>query len=506
MDAPIKNLPAGKPSGGEKKDIAPPHQKLNLRRKEISGAAGEGGRSPFVLITLFILLLFAASLYYYYPKEGSRFPGTNPLPGAGGGPAAIVPPEVTPAAVEPRSIIIPGGPVISIAAQGIDLKEASEAVKAGNHEKAAVLLRESLKKNPDSEEIKKALAGSLNELGMKSSVAGDFASAKGYFSEAVSHHRDPVLLQNLAGTMISLKDYKGAAQTLVPVSGEPYAKAMLADVYCALGEESNRYGRVDEARGYYEKCLKLNPAKENAVKTLAWLKAEHNVESKMGSTDGRHFTVKYEGGENAVTGHVISILLEEAYFKVGTDMGFYPDDRIEAVLMTNETFRDITGSPSWAGALYDGRIKLPAGGITEKTQLLEQVLFHEYTHAVVHRLSGGKAPVWLNEGLAQIEEGKDDGKHRDALRNFAAKNYDKHDRALRPLERSFMGLNSDQAYVAYLLSLSATQHLMREFGAFSAGKILANLKAGMNMDQAVQSAIYISYADFQRSWFDSLKR
>lgn len=510
MDVPRKNQTGSKSFGNEKKEppaaagarAETPSPKLKLRRKEISAAQGEGSRSPVFLIALFILLLFAASVYYYYPKEGAQFPAAKLSLGAGNGRAPIDPAAASLPAVEPGSM----GPVISFSIKGLDLGEASEAVKSGDHEKAVALLRESIKKNPASEETKKALAGSLNELGIKSSKAGDFAAAKGYFTEAVSHHRDAVLMINLANTMISLNDYKGAAETLDSVSGEPSAKVMLGEIYYRLGAESYRLGRIAEALAYLEKSFVMNPVDGKVRELRAQVKAEHDVESKMSSTDGSHFTVKYEGGENSVTGHVISILLEEAYFKVGTDLGLYPGDRIEAVLMTKETFRDITGSPSWAGALYDGRIKLPVGGITEKTQLLEQVLFHEYTHAVVHRLSGGKAPVWLNEGLAQLEEGKDDSRHRDALRGFAAKNYDKHDRALRPLERSFMGLNSEQAYVAYLLSLSATQHLMREYGTFSAGKILANLKAGKNIEQAFQDSIYISYADFQRSWFDTLKR
>jgi len=513
MDAPKKNLSENKPSGSAKKEAPasagargqtppPVSPKLKLRQKEINAAAGDASKSPFVMIVLFILLLFAASVYYYYPKEGTQSQGTTFRPDAGGGRAPIDLTGGPSPVIEPQSM----GPVISISVQGVDMGAASEAIKAGDHGKAAALLRESLKNNPGSEGIKKALAGSLNELGLNASKAGDLASAKGYFTEAVSHYREPVMLQNLVNAKINLMDYKGAAETLVPVSEEPYAKVLLGEIYYRLGVESYRYGRVDEAREYIEKSFTMNPVDGKVRDLRTQLKAEHKVESKLAQTDGSHFTVKYEGGENAVTGHVISILLEEAYFKVGTDLGLYPDDRIEAVLMTKETFRDITGTPSWAGALYDGRIKLPVGGITDKTQLLEQVLFHEYTHAVVHRLSGGKAPVWLNEGLAQLEEGKDDGKYRDALRGFAEKYYDKHDMVLRPYERSFMGLNSKQAQQAYLFSLSATQHLMREFGAFSAGKILANLKAGKNIEQAFQESIYISYADFQRSWFDTLKR
>ena len=39
------------------------------------------------------------------------------------------------------------------------------------------------------------------------------------------------------------------------------------------------------------------------------------------------------------------------------------------VLYSKEQFRDVTQSPSWAGGLYDGRIRLPvAGRIDEKAR------------------------------------------------------------------------------------------------------------------------------------------
>ncbi|MBI5827353.1 MAG: hypothetical protein HZB22_06470 [Deltaproteobacteria bacterium] len=230
--------------------------------------------------------------------------------------------------------------------------------------------------------------------------------------------------------------------------------------------------------------------------------SERELEVRMGSSSRDHFTVKYEGGENILTGYLIGLLLEEAYMKVGADLGFYPTDRIEALLYTADTFRDVTRSPSWAGAIYDGRIKLPAGGIHEKTAELEKVIFHEYTHAVVHRLSGGRAPVWLNEGMAQYEEGRSSSEYSELLRKIAEGNRVD----LRVFERSFMGLNAAGASLAYLISLSATEYIIREYGLTSLRRILEGLKSGMTMDAAVSSVLYISYSDLESGWLRSLKR
>ncbi|MBI5492960.1 MAG: hypothetical protein HY893_08515 [Deltaproteobacteria bacterium] len=260
--------------------------------------------------------------------------------------------------------------------------------------------------------------------------------------------------------------------------------------YCVRAPGALAAGREDAAPG---------PSNGRSARMAS---SERELEGRMGSSSRDHFTVKYEGGENILTGYLIGMLLEEAYMKVGADLGFYPTDRIEALLYTADTFRDVTRSPSWAGAIYDGRIKLPAGGIHEKTEELEKVIFHEYTHAVVHRLSGGRAPVWLNEGMAQYEEGRSSSEYSELLRKIAEGNRVD----LRVFERSFMGLNAAGASLAYLISLSATEYIIKEYGSTSLRRILEGLNGGMNMDAAVSSVLYISYSDLESGWLRSIKR
>jgi hypothetical protein len=276
-------------------------------------------------------------------------------------------------------------------------------------------------------------------------------------------------------------------------------------------ESEESYGTAEEPTGAVsngepdrdEIVISRNPEIGHAEIKLSQLAAtelEDPFEAGMGRREGGHFLVKFEGGENAVAGHLIGLLLEEAYFKVGSDLGHYPEERIEALLYSKEAFRDITRSPSWAGAIYDGRIKLPVGGLTGKTSALEEVIFHEYTHAVVKELSNGKAPVWLNEGLAQYEEGKSAAPYARALSGLASKG----NLRLRPLEGSFMGLGPQEAGAAYVLSLSATEYIIREFGLSPVRSMLERLGEGMELQEAISACLGVSYDELEKDWAASI--
>ncbi|MBI1910610.1 MAG: tetratricopeptide repeat protein [Deltaproteobacteria bacterium] len=454
----------------------------------------QDGKAGF--FSVLILLIIAAALYYFfYPREN-----TTDITAA---PKAIsqienlefkTDPEVLPASQES------GSSVASV--QNENLESAQEAYKTGNYQQAAELLREALRENPDSAAIKTALARSLNRVALTYYNEGNYPKAKELLKEAIDNAGEPLMLENLANVHLKLDELEEAAAALEPVRSDPKMQKVLKGIYTQLGGRNYRNGNIREAIDYYEKGIAIDPSDVFLNRALKSIRAEYAVEGRMSSNSASHFLVKFDGGENAAAGHLIGMLLEEAYIKVGSDLNFYPDDRIEALLYSRETFRDITRSPAWAGAIFDGRIKIPAGGIYEKTAELEKVIFHEYTHAVVHRLSGGRAPTWLNEGIAQYEEGKSAYEYREDLRELGKSGKV----SLRMLEGSFMGFNRNTASAAYIISLSSTEYIIKEFGVFSVRKILENLKSGMTLDSAISSAIYLSYDEFEKSWLEHISR
>lgn len=299
--------------------------------------------------------------------------------------------------------------------------------------------------------------------------------------------------------------------TVAPGLGEIESTAATEDVYqqprdaaahLALGVESYRKEDLQKALSHFQEALRLEPGNSTAQQLIAKVSREAKVEDRFNNKEGTHFNVKYEGGESDVAGHVVAIILEEAYQKVGSDLGFYPDDSITTILYSAEQFMDVTRAPAWSGGIYDGKIRIPVGGLRERTDVLEKVIFHEYTHAVVHRMGGGRVPVWLNEGIAQYEEGRK-GDSEELFRYLAsAENLV----PLKYLEGSFMGLNQEQAIVAYGEGLSAVKYVVDEYGMGMLTRLVSSYKDGKGSEAAIKDTFQMTYKEFQESWIRNLKK
>src|SRR5207302_173879 len=79
--------------------------------------------------------------------------------------------------------------------------------------------------------------------------------------------------------------------------------------------------------------------------------------------------------------------------------------KILVILYPAGRFQEVTGTHDWVSGLFDGKIRLPAGALALPPPALACVLAHEGTHAIVHQIARGRAPRWLQEGLAQHFEG-----------------------------------------------------------------------------------------------------
>lgn len=324
---------------------------------------------------------------------------------------------------------------------------------------------------------------------------GDHRAARARFEEALRYREgDATVYLGIGIASFHLRDDSAAVRALEKVLElDPREKW----AYRALGDLAYRRDDLESAAANWEKVLGIDPGDAELRGRLERIQREHRTEKDFNRDVTSHFSVKYEGRERIETGRIVLRALEDAYGDIGRELSFYPDREIAVILYSDRQFQEVTDAPGWSGAVYDGKIRIPIGGIERETPGLRSLLYHEYTHAVVRAITP-RVPTWLNEGLAQYFEGRTISEaQRGALRQVhAAGNLP----SLRLLEGPFLGYGGAQASYAYLISLSAVRHMIEEYGMYRVRSTLDELKSGADPTAAISSGLLLSYEEFERNW------
>jgi hypothetical protein len=260
-----------------------------------------------------------------------------------------------------------------------------------------------------------------------------------------------------------------------------------------LGMVLRRQGDLTGAIRTYEDMVAAAPADREAVDALDRWRRELELQSRMDRTVGERFTVSFDGPVEAELASKAIESLDRAYWRIGQILGVYPFDPIPVVLYTAEQFQDMTRSPSWAAGSYDGTIRVPMRGALAKSDELDRVLSHEFTHALVHGLAPRAIPTWLNEGLATALESDDLSWAEQAL-NHAGPSV-----SLSALAHSFGGLSSEDAVSAYATSAVAVRRLLDEIGGTGLTNLIRDLGNGVDFETAFSHRVSQSFAAFSAS-------
>lgn len=197
------------------------------------------------------------------------------------------------------------------------------------------------------------------------------------------------------------------------------------------------------------------------------------------------FKLQFSREDHQDTRDLVLDILKKAYREIGQELNYYPDKDITVILYNEKTFCDVTRSPSWAGGLYDGKIRLPIKGVEGHEDEVEQILFHEYTHALVNALAS-RCPLWLNEGLAEY---------------FSEREVEKIGQVL-PLEMLEQRFPSDEfvVSVAYLESYSVVSDMVDKFGLYRIKELLEAQKKHQDIRKAFDEVLYTNYDRFIKEW------
>ncbi len=211
------------------------------------------------------------------------------------------------------------------------------------------------------------------------------------------------------------------------------------------------------------------------------------------------------GPEWSPLGAKLAALLKQSHSRFESLFGDIPSFAVTLRLMDEEAFFLSTGAPRWTNALfYRGQIIIPLSPSEPiDFENISRSVKHEYTHAVIHALTAGKTPGWIDEGLAQLAEGTENSALRPALYEYLKENPPV---PFELMQGGFTRLETHMVAAAYAQSLIAAQALVETFGYDRLGLYFSTLRSGEDHESAFRSVFGIREANFEDRFARKLSR
>jgi tetratricopeptide (TPR) repeat protein len=328
----------------------------------------------------------------------------------------------------------------------------------------------------------------------------NYSAAAHYLQAALVFLPDHgVLLESYASILLKLGQ---PAEALLRAQQAARVSPQSADAFLLLGYTYYKNDHNREAIVALKKSLQLRP--DDATRNLLErVERESKTEADFRQQESSHFTLRYEGSQtaDALRTQVLDAL-ESDYRDLSNDLGSSPRN-IYVSLYTDEAFFDVTHAAAWTAALNDGKIRIPISGIKSVTPEMASVLRHELTHSFVAQITHNRAPVWLNEGVAQLEQGSTTGAIGPRL---AALYVSGRQIPLNQLEGGFNDYSSAEASVAYAESLAAVEYIRATYGLSDLARLLQRLGEGQSVESALRSTVHAGYAELETEITNYLKK
>ncbi len=213
--------------------------------------------------------------------------------------------------------------------------------------------------------------------------------------------------------------------------------------------------------------------------------------------------LKYDQ-DDAYSSELVLHTLVNAYNALAYDFGWYENSEFTVILYSSEDFADILNVPSWAAAIYDGKIRIPFQYASLNIDELVSIIRHELTHALIHRMAGNNVPAWLHEGIAQYKDGVDDTAVKEVLRQAITSD------SLIPinyLKAGFVSFKEDKTKVkiAYAESLGFIEYLIDSYGFYTILDMLNNFNNYSSLDELFTSVYSLDLSQLESGWIEQLR-
>ena len=385
-------------------------------------------------------------------------------------------------------------------------------------------------------------ASEANELGVAAFKAADYREAVDQFERARQlHPQNDVFTSNLAKALHArglgylqdgaLKRAEADARRATELDGKEDAfpdllcrvlmKAELYDEARVVAERAIRkhaesaslyetLGRLAYQRDDLEGALKslkkastLDPkARQRLSAFIKKVEREVEVEARFFKDHRAPYTVKYDDSSYKAMGSKLLLELDRVGNQLSQDLGLAVPRELTVILYSRKDYDQATGASGWTGGLFDGKVRIPVQSSRGIDPGLLSTLRHEMTHWMV-REAAPHCPLWLNEGLAQVSEGRQVNRlAAAALKERKNKGTLK---AIADLPDNWSKVSDAKVVsIYYAESLSFTRFLKNRYGLRALRELLVEFRQDADLNAVFQKVLRRDLKDLEAAWRDEL--
>ncbi len=365
-------------------------------------------------------------------------------------------------------------------------------------------LKQEVFRQPGFLQTKQQLAIAYNNYGVSLGSQGQWQLAVEQLRESIRLDPNNTQAKDNLGRIYLNKAYDAYKRHQTSEALEAINQALainpnFAQAYALQGDIEYASQHLKEAKNSWNQAIKLDPSQPDIAKKLSQVTQELPVESDFEQISQAYFDVRYQEGLEPSVGFDVRDILADARRQIGSDFSYWPKHKLVVLVYSSESFHRLRQqTPEWVGGQFDGKIRVPLPNGQTNLAMVKQILFHEYTHALVYDLTNGLCPTWLNEGLAEYE-GRT--QNQGPLTQLAGAFQQERLVPWNDLSEEFSStLPADTVALGYQESYSITRYLIERSGFWRMRRLLKALGEGQAWVEAVPREYNLKLNTIERNW------
>ena len=261
-----------------------------------------------------------------------------------------------------------------------------------------------------------------------------------------------------------------------------------------------------EARKYFAEGVQGNAPKDVERRKAKQYAEEVQLEKISREEKRGNWILRTQEGISGFDSPQVFKTIEEVSQKTGKDFQYWIKHPLVFVLVDESKFQKVHTGPGWAGALNDGRIKVPVTGSFREAKKFKEVLAHEFTHSIINDFAHGHpVPFWFHEGMAQYESYRATGEDPSRFAHYPQLEQISKAGKLLSLntlsqDAAAESFSSAEAALAYEEALAFVVYLEENFRFYSLLSVLKQLGQGDSLEDAMLKGIGRNFGFLEEEW------